>query len=113
MELLRGANLALAFSLELAMLAALGYFGFQIAPHPLLRWALALILPLVAATLWGFVLAPKAAHRLSLGPGILTELGLFLLTAAALYRVGQPVAALVMAVAALVHAVLAFAWGQW
>mgnify|MGYP003344203888 FL=1 len=42
-------NLALAFALELAMLAAFAFFGFRSVDHPLLRWVLAVGLPLAAA----------------------------------------------------------------
>lgn len=106
-------NLALAFALELAMLAALAIFGFRSVDHPLLRWALAIVLPLAAAVLWGYLLAPKAANRLGMVPGILLSLLLFMLAALALHRVGQPTLAWVMAGAAILHAVLAFVWRQW
>jgi len=110
---LQALNLALAFALELAMLAAFAYFGFQATDHVLARWVLAVALPVMVAGLWGAVLAPKAAHRLPMMPGILLSLGLFLLAALALYRSAQPGLAVVMAVAALLHAALAVLWRQW
>jgi len=106
-------NLALAFALELAMLAAFAFFGFRSVDHPLLRWALAIALPLATAVLWGYLLAPKAANRLAMVPGILLSLLLFTLAALALHRVGQPTLAWVMAGAAILHAVFAFVWRQW
>lgn len=113
LEMLANLNLVLAFMLELAMLAAFGYFGFRVTDHAFLRWMLALGLPLATAILWGAILAPKAARRLPMVPGILLSLGLLLLAALALYRSGQPVLAIVMSAAAIVHAVLAVLWGQW
>lgn len=113
MEMLKGLNLGLAFGLELAMLAAFGWFGYRITDQTLLRWALALGLPVIAAVLWGALLAPKAANRLGMLPGVLLALVLFMLAAFALQRTGQPVLAAAMAIAAIVHAVLALAWRQW
>ena len=113
MEILKSSNLVLAITLELAMLAALGYFGFQSTHVPLLRWVLAVGLPLLAAALWGAVLAPKAAHRIPMLPGTLLSLGLFLLAALALHRAGQSTLAVVMAVAAVIHGALALLWRQW
>jgi len=113
MGLLKSLNVALAFVLELAMLAALGYFGYRVVDQPLLRWVLALALPAVVAVLWGMLLAPKAANRLAPMPGLLLALGLFLLAALALQRAGQPVLGAVLALAAVVHVVLAWLWRQW
>lgn len=113
MEMLANLNLVLAFALEMAMLAAFAYFGFRVVDHTLLRWILAIGLPVATATLWGVVLAPQAAHRLPMVPGILLSLGLFLLAALALYRSEQPVLAIAMSVAAILHAVLALLWKQW
>ncbi len=113
MEALAGLNLALAFALELAMLAAFAYFGFRATDHALMRWVLALALPLLVAALWGAILAPKAANRLPMVPGVLLSLGLFLLAASALYGSAQPGLAVIMAVAAVLHAALALLWHQW
>lgn len=113
MELLKGLNLVLAFTLELAMLVAFGYFGFQSADGAPLRWVLAVALPMAAAALWGAILAPKAAHRLPILPGTALSLGLFLLAALALQMAGQPVLAVVFAVAAVIHAALGLLWQQW
>ncbi|MBN2405328.1 MAG: DUF2568 domain-containing protein [Coriobacteriia bacterium] len=71
------------------------------------------MLPLATAALWGYLLAPKAAHRLKMVPGVLLSLLLSFLAAFALYRVGQPTLAWVMAGAAILHAVLASVWHQW
>lgn len=113
MDVLKGLNLVLAFGLEMAMLAAFGYFGFQSTPQPMLRWVLALALPLATASFWGAVLAPRAAHRLPILPGTLVSLGMFLLAALALYGSGQPTLAVAMAVGAVVHGALVLLWRQW
>lgn len=113
MEAAGSLNLALAFALELAMLAAFAYFGFRSVDHAVLRWVVAIALPLLTAVLWGTLLAPKASHRLAMVPGVLFSLGLFLLAALALYRTGQSTLSGVMAVAAVLHAVLSHLWRQW
>lgn len=113
METLANLNLVLAFTLELAMLAAFAYFGFRVTDHALVRRMLAIALPVATALLWGAVLAPKAAHRLPIVPGILLSLGLFLLAALALYLSEQSVLAIVMSVAAVLHAALALLLKQW
>ncbi len=113
MQALVSLNLALAFALELAMLAAFAFFGFRITDHSIVRWVLAIGLPVLVAGLWGILLAPKATHRLPMVPGILLSLGLFLLAAVALYVSDRPGLAIAMGAAAILHAVLAFVWGQW
>jgi hypothetical protein len=113
MAVLESLNLALAFALEAAMLAAFAFFGFKAVDHAVLRWVAALALPAAIAALWGVLLAPKAAHRLPMVPGVALSLGLFLLAALALARAGQPVLGWVLAVAAVVHGALALALRQW
>jgi hypothetical protein len=52
------ANLALRFLLELCALAALGYWGWT-QHQGVTRWLLAILAPLVAATLWGVFRVPN------------------------------------------------------
>src|ERR1700742_4156625 len=54
----RAANLAVRFALELCMLAALGYTGFQLGDGIATGTALAVALPLAAAIVWGVAIAP-------------------------------------------------------
>jgi len=61
MVFLKSANLALAFLLELCMLAALGYWGFITGESSVSRISLGLGAPLLAAIIWGTFLSPKAA----------------------------------------------------
>lgn len=106
-------NLVFAFTLELAMLAAFAVFGYRLVDHALLRWLVALALPSTMAVVWWLLLAPKAPHRLSMTPGILLSLALFLLAALALHRIGLPALAWAMAAAAVLHALLAWVMRQW
>src|SRR5689334_23481657 len=60
MNTLHAANLGLRFLLELCMLAALGYWGFQAGDGPVLKIVLGLGAPLLAAVVWGLFIAPRA-----------------------------------------------------
>ena len=51
--------MALRFACELAALGALGWYGARVGGI-----AAGIALPLVAATLWGIAIAPRAKHRL-------------------------------------------------
>lgn len=106
-------TMALAFALELATLAAFAAFGFRTVDHAWARWLPAICLPLGTAGLWMLFLAPKAAHRVSMGPGILLSLAIFLLGALALHHLDRSTLAGFMAAAAMLHASLAFVLRQW
>jgi hypothetical protein len=108
------ANLVLRFALELAALAALGVWAlaqFDGAASP----ALAVILPLVAATLWGTFRVPGDASASGRAPvpvpgivRLLLELALFVLGVLALIAAGQPVAGMVLGVACVIHYALSY-----
>jgi uncharacterized protein DUF2568 len=55
-------NATVAFGLELAALAVLGWGGWQLGGSTGLRVLLALALPVGAAVLWGMFAAPRASH---------------------------------------------------
>ena len=113
MTILKGLNATLAFLLELAMIAALGYWGYQSADSVLLKWLLAIGLPVGVIIIWARYFAPNSPRRLVIVPGAVLSLGLFLLAALALCSVQQPAAALVLAVSAIVNRLLVLAWRQW
>ena len=56
----RGINLALAFLLELAALAALAYWGYCTGNSTFTSLLLGIGIPLIAAILWGLFAAPRA-----------------------------------------------------
>jgi len=58
----RGLNLALAFLLELAALAALGYWGYCTGNSTFTSLLLGIGIPLIAAILWGLFAAPRARY---------------------------------------------------
>ena len=57
---LKGLLLAIRFGLELAALAALGYWGIETGDGAVTKIVLGLGAPLVAAVLWGLFVSPKA-----------------------------------------------------
>jgi uncharacterized membrane protein len=56
--------LLLAFLAEVAMLVGLCWAGWTMSDSTLLSWLLAILLPSMAAVVWGTWLSPKARHRL-------------------------------------------------
>ncbi|WP_405405123.1 YrdB family protein [Streptomyces sp. NBC_01104] len=94
----RAANEALAFLVELAALACLFGWGFSLGDGLALQLLLGAAVLAVAITLWGLFAAPRARIRLPVA-GVLAVKTVVLGGAAlALYGVGHPVAAVVMAV---------------
>jgi hypothetical protein len=112
-ETLKFMNAALAFLLELAMLAAFGYWGFHGEKSVLTKWILGIGLPVLAAVAWGIFLAPRASRRLGNISGNLLSLILFLCGAAALYYTGHTLLAIIFAVTAFVNRLLILLWKQW
>jgi hypothetical protein len=86
---MRLANLALRFLLELAALAAFGYWGFVVGDDLRLKVLLGLGAPVLAAVLWGLFASPKAAVSLP-GPAKLAfEIGWFGAAATGLAHAGR------------------------
>jgi hypothetical protein len=108
---MRVANDVLRFLLELCMLAALGYGGYEAASGPL-AWVLLIVLPLAAAAVWGMFIAPKA-RRPTVDPlRIALEAGLFGAAGAALLAAGRAWPAVILWIAAAMHLGLTFVLGQ-
>jgi hypothetical protein len=112
MATIQALNLALRFLLELCMLAALGYWGWHTGGTPAARVALGLGAPLLAATMWGRWLAPKARRRLSGRPLLALELLLFALAVAALFAVGAPGPAVALGLIYAANKTLSLIWEQ-
>jgi len=112
LELLKTANLALAFLLELGMLAAYGVWGFHAGQYTLARVALGIGLSVLAAVFWGVFMAPKALVSLPEWPHLAVALFLFGLAAAALWSAGQPTLAWIFAALVILNQVLMWIWKQ-
>lgn len=112
MSIIKPANLALRFALEIGALIAIGYWGFQTGQNTLLKILLGVGLPLVAAVIWGTFVSPKAAKRLPEAGRFLIELLIFGGGVLALYAVNRPGLALVFAILVLIHLPLTFVLNQ-
>jgi hypothetical protein len=102
---LRGVTLAVRFLCELAMLAALAYWGFSVGAGAG-AWVLGIGAPLLAAVVWGALVAPRARWPVPMPVRVVIELVLFGAAVGALAVAGQPQAALVLGVAALATSLL-------
>jgi hypothetical protein len=88
---LRPANRALRFLLEVAALVAIAYWGFDTGDSLPVRVALGLAAPLVVAVVWGVFGSPQAAVPVSDRGRLLLEGLVFGAAAAGLYAAGQPI----------------------
>jgi hypothetical protein len=102
---LRGVTLTARFLCELAMLAALAFWGYVVG-EGVWAWLLGLAAPVVAAVVWGTFVAPRAKVPVPAPVRMAIELVLYAAAAAGLAVAGQPVAAVVLAVGGLVTSVL-------
>jgi Protein of unknown function (DUF2568) len=102
-------NLGVRFLLELAALAAVGYWGWQ-AGDGLLRWVLAIGAVIVVAVIWGLFVSPKAAIDVAPPLRFGIELVVWAAAAVALYSAGHALVALAFFAVALVSGGLNYAW---
>ena len=112
MNVLRGANDALAFLLELAALAALVLWGFTVGPNLLLRIVFGVGAAALLIAVWGYWLAPRAAHPLPRPWTLAAKLAVFLIAAAALLAAGHPWLAGVLGILAVINLGLWWAIGS-
>jgi O-antigen/teichoic acid export membrane protein len=101
---LRGVTLAVRFLCELAMLAALVYWGFT-AGDGAGAWLLG-VGALLAAVVWGALVAPKARWPVPIPVRVVIELVLFGAAVGGLAAAGQPLLAVVLGVAGLATSLL-------
>jgi hypothetical protein len=85
-------NLLLAFLAELVALGIFAYWGRETGSTTLLRWLLAVGLPLAAAVVWGAFAAPTATRTT---PAVrwTVKVLVFGLAGAALWSLGHPLLA--------------------
>ncbi len=112
MLLLKSTNLALRFLLEVCALGALGYWGFHLDRGPLMKIAMGIGAPLLAAVLWGTFVAPKATMALAWPFHLLLQVGIFGVAVAALAAAGRPQLAGWLGVVMMINGILMYVWGQ-
>ncbi len=93
--------MTIAFLLEIAMLLALGYWGFCNHHGVLMKCLFGIGSPAAVGVLWGVFLAPKSNRRLPTVYRIVISLAFFLLSDVLLYQTGQTTYAIVLAITAL------------
>lgn len=112
MEILKGANLAIRFVLELCVLALVGYWGYRLGSSQITRIGLAVLTTVAISAIWALFGAPKATFPLSGPAHLLVEVVVFGSGVAALLATGHPRAAAVLAAAVIINRVLMAVWGQ-
>ena len=112
LEVIKGANLALRFLLELCALGALGYWGFKIGNGTITKIALGVGAPLVAAAIWGTFVSPQAPVQLPWPLSLLLQVLVFGSATAALVATGHRTLAVVFGVIVVINAILMYVWGQ-
>ena len=107
-------NLALRFMLELAALASLGYWGWT-QFDGVLRFLLAIGLPLLVATIWGTFRVPGDASANGEAPvpvrgiiRLLIESVLFVFATWALFNAGATTSATIFGGLALFHYIISY-----
>jgi hypothetical protein len=109
---LKTLNLALAFILELGLLAAFAYGGWQTGDALWTKIVFALGAALLVAVVWSIFAAPASRRRLPQPWLALLKLVLFGAGALVLFVTGQPMLAVILFVFFLVNLGLAFVWQQ-
>ena len=109
---IKNANLALAFLLELCVLAALVFWGFSSGSGTLIKIVLGIGVPVLAIIIWALFGAPRGPWHLNGIWYLLLKIVFFGSAVVALYIAGQHVLGVVFALIFVVNMVLLYAWGQ-
>ena len=111
---LKNGNLALAFALELAMLAAFALAGWTATPILWLRLILTIALPGIAIVMWAIWAAPKAKkRRLKPAPLLLFKLIIFGFATLAWWLAGQGFIAAIFGTLAAINLLGAWVFKQY
>ncbi|WP_248961083.1 YrdB family protein [Sphaerisporangium perillae] len=112
LSVVKGANLALMFFLELGVYLAVGYWGFTVSPN----WAVKLLLgvggPVLFGVVWGVFGSPKASVPLRGLGRVVLEVLWFGGGVAAAAAAGLSTTSAVFAALFVLNAVLRIVWNQ-
>jgi hypothetical protein len=109
---LKGANLALAFVVELAALVGVGVWGWHVGSSTVARTLIATVVVVAWATVWGVFLSPKATVPLSQSAKAAGQWLMLGLGAAAFAATGGWTAAIVVAAAVVLNRILLARLGE-
>lgn len=112
MAILKAANLGIRFLLELCVLGALAYWGWQTGERYYESLALSFTAPLIAAATWGIFISPKARVPVSTPVWLGLQVVVFGAAVAALFATGLAAPGIALGVAAIINTALVLAWGQ-
>jgi hypothetical protein len=112
LSVMKNANLALRFLLELGVLAALAYWGFQTGQTTISKIVLGIGAPVVAAVVWGLLGAPRASWHLKGAWRLLLEVIFFGLPTVALFVAGQHLLSVAFALVFILSTILIYVWSQ-
>lgn len=107
MQILKSLNQVIQFLVEMVMLVALGYGGFQLGKTTFSKYLFAVSIVGIVIVLWWLFAAPKAPYRLDLPFRLFFKLALFFIAAFLLYESGQSNLAIIFAVIAFVNEIIA------
>ena len=110
--MIKSANLALAFLLELAALVAFGYWGFNASDSTVVKLLLGIGVPVLAIVLWGIFAAPRSARRLRGSAYHVFATIFFALAVLALFAAGSATLGIALALIYAINAVLLVVWKQ-
>jgi hypothetical protein len=107
--MLKNANLALRFALELGALAATAVWGFKTGAGPT-RWVLGLGAPLLVIVVWFLFVSPEPTIELPRPLRLAIEFAVWSAAAAALWASGYRTLGIAFLVVAVVSGVLNYLW---
>jgi hypothetical protein len=105
-------NLVLRFLLELCVLAALSYWGYQFGKGRISKFVLGAGIPLLTAFIWATFGAPGSSLELPVPTRFILEFVIFGMAAAAIFASGQANLALTFVLIVVINRVLMFFWNQ-
>jgi hypothetical protein len=112
MQLIKTINEVLAFILELIMFFSMGYFGYSKGGTVTLKWVFAVLLVVLAITLWGIFAAPNSQTRLNSPIRLIFELSMFLIGAFFVYKTNHAGLAISFAILSVVSVAVAYVFKQ-
>lgn len=112
MNTIKQLNLLVSFLLEITLLIIAGYWGFLQSENVIIKYILAVALPVAIAILWGFFAAPKSKKRLKNPVRTIFKLALFFMAVIFIYQTGHLIWAIGFAVITLLNVIIAFIFSQ-